>query len=175
MLSVALTNAHAQKPTAKAPAPSATVEDHRSVSVDSRSQLFAVMCALDAAGYDSTLSAPSDTPGRVQLRKRMLELQGPAVTALRKYYAEHALGDSGATFSRFVSFALVAGPPPDFRFELRRDDLPPEALTLDGFNTILANFYGEAKLDELWKHYQPDYERGVESLRAPVSDLVFTI
>jgi tetratricopeptide (TPR) repeat protein len=175
LLSVALTNAHAQKPAAKAPAPSATVEDHRSVSVDSRSQLFAVMCALDAAGYESTLNAPSDTPGRVQLRKRMLELQGPALTALRKYYAEHALGDSGATFSRFVSFALVAGPPPDFRFELRRDDLPPEALTLDGFNTILANFYGEAKLDELWKHYQPDYERGVESLRAPVSDLVFTI
>ena len=88
---------------------------------------------------------------------------------------EHALGDSGATFSRFVSFALVAGPPPDFQFELRRDDLPPEALSLEGFNPILANFYSEAKLDELWKFYQPDYERGVESLRAPISDLVFTV
>ena len=105
----------------------------------------------------------------------MLALQGPAVAALRKYYTEHALGDSGATFSRFVTFALVAGPPPDFQFELRRDDLPPEALSLEGFNPILANFYSEAKLDELWKFYQPDYEGGVESLRAPVSDLVFTV
>ena len=40
---------------------------------------------------------------------------------------------------------------------------------------ILANFYSEAKLDELWKFYQPDYQRGVESLRAPVSSLIFTV
>ena len=133
------------------------------------------MCALDAAGYESGAGTSSDSPGRVQLRNRMLALQGPAVSALRKYYAEHALGDSGATFSRFVTFALVTGPPPDFQFELRHDDLPPEALTLDGFNAILANFYGEAKLDELWKFYQPDYQRGVESLRPPVSSLIFTV
>jgi tetratricopeptide (TPR) repeat protein len=57
---------------------------------------------------------------------------------------------------------------------LRRDDLPPEALTLEGFNPILANFYSEAKIDEIWKLYEPEYERSVESLRAPVSTLVFT-
>ncbi len=169
---------HAQTPPA-APtasgAPPAAVEAHRNISVDSRQQLFAVMCALDAAGYESSASAASDTPGRAQLRKALRGLHGPAVDALRKYYTEHALGDSGANFSRFVSFALVAGPAPDFRFELRRDDLPPEALSLEGFNPILANFYREAKLDELWKHYQPDYDQGVESLRAPVSNLIFTI
>jgi hypothetical protein len=176
LLLITLTQAHAQTPPAKAPA-SATApgESHQPVSVDSRAQLFAVMCALDAAGYQAGAGAAQDSPGRFQLHKRLLGLQGPAVAALRKYYAEHALGDSGATFSRFVSFALVAGPPPDFQFELRHDDLPPEALSLDGFNAILANFYSEAKLDELWKFYQPDYQRGVESLRAPVSDLIFTV
>ena len=172
---VALTHAYAQAPPAKAPSVSTPYEAHQTVSVDSRPQLFAVMCALDAAGYESGAGTAGDTPGRAQLRKRMLALQGPAVAALRKYYAEHALGDSGATFSRFVTFALVSGPPPDFQFELRRDDLPPEALTLDGFNAILGNFYSEAKLDELWKFYQPDYERGIESLRAPVSNLIFTV
>ena len=175
LLLVALTHVYAQTPAGKAPPASTPHEVHPTVSVDSRPQLFAVMCALDAAGYESGAGSAGDTPGRVQLRKRMLALQGPAVTALRKYYTEHALGDSGATFSRFVSFALVAGPPPDFQFELRRDDLPPEALSLDGFNAILANFYSEAKLDQLWKFYQPDYERGIESLRAPVSNLIFTV
>jgi len=154
------------------PPPASREEARRTISVDSRVQLFAVLCALDAAGYDS--SAAGDTPGRVQLRERLRALQGPAVAALRKYYAEHAVADSGETFSRFVSFALVAGPPPDFRFEMRRDDLPPEALTLDGFNVILDNFYKEARLAELWQIYQPSYQTGVESLRAPVSDLVFT-
>jgi tetratricopeptide (TPR) repeat protein len=166
---------YAQTPAARPPAASAERDSHKSVSVDSRLQLFAVMCALDAAGYDPGANSASDTPGRAQLRQRLLALQGPAAAALRKYYAEHALGDAGATFSRFVSFALVAGPPPDFKFELRRDDLPPEALSLEGFNPILANFYSEAKLDEGWQRYQPDYDRGVESLRAPVSDLVFSV
>jgi hypothetical protein len=176
LLLAGFTRAHAQNPGAKPPSPSRPQEEaHRAVSVDSRIQLFAVMCALDAAGYEPGAGATADTPGRVQLRKRLQELQGPAVAALRKYYKEHALGDSGATFSRFVSFALVVGPPPNFQFELRRDDLPPEAITLDSFNPILADFYREAKLDELWKFYQPEYERGIESLGAPVSDLVFTI
>jgi hypothetical protein len=170
-----LTHGYAQTPSTKAPTSPLAGEARRSVSVDSRQQLFAVMCALDAAGYEAGARTAGEAPGRVQLRKRMVALQGPAATALRKYYAEHALADSGATFSRFVSFALVAGPPPDFKFELRRDDLPPEALTLDGFNVVLANFYSEAKLDEVWKFYQPDYDRGVESLRAPVSDLVFAV
>src|ERR1700687_4435698 len=97
LLMVALTQAYAQAPAAKAPSPPAPNEAHRSVSVDSRPQLFAVMCALDAAGYESGASTAGDTPGRVQLRKRMMALQGPAVSALRKYYAEHALGDSVAT------------------------------------------------------------------------------
>jgi tetratricopeptide (TPR) repeat protein len=166
--------AHAQAPPARSPAPGAVDESRRAVSVESHRQLFAVMCALDAAWYMPGAGATADTPGRIQLRKHMQALQGPAVTALRKYYAEHALGDPGATFSRFVSFSLVVGPPPDFPFLLRRDDLPPEALTLEGFNPVLANFYSEAKIDEIWKLYEPEYERSVESLRAPVSTLVFT-
>src|SRR5579862_6465872 len=49
---------------------------HQAVSVDTRPQLFAVLCALDAAGFDSGVSTANETPGRVQLRRRMLALQG---------------------------------------------------------------------------------------------------
>jgi tetratricopeptide (TPR) repeat protein len=156
-----------------APAPAAP--GRRAVSVETRPQLFATLCALDAAGFDSNVSTTNQAPGRVQLRERMLALQGPAVEALRKYYREHALADAGATFSRFVSFAMAVGPPPKFEFELRREDLPPDALALEGFNEILANFYREENLDQLWQHYQPDYERGVEFYIAPVSEIAFTV
>lgn len=174
VVAIACQAAHGQPGQSTATARGATDDSRRVVSVQSNPQLFAVLCALDAAGFEP-VATTSDTPGRIQLRKRMLALQGPAADALRKYYAEHAVADSGTTFSRFVSFALVAGPPPNFQFELRRDDLPPEALVLDGFNPILANFYREAKLEELWKAYQPDYERGVESVRVPVSELIFKV
>jgi len=162
-------------PQSKLPPQSVPQESHKTVDVDTRPQLFAVLCALDAAGFNSDMDTSSEPPGRTQLRRRMLALQGPAADALRKYYNEHAFADSGATFSRFVSFALAVGPPPKFQFELRREDLPPDALSLEGFSTILTNFYAEAKLDQLWQLYQPEYERAVEAYRAPVADLIFTV
>ena len=167
--------AQATRPQEKKTAPPARAEAHRAVSVETRPQLFATLCALDAAGFDSSISTTNQSPGRVQLRERLLALQGPAVEALRKYYQEHALADAGATFSRFVSFALAAGPPPKFAFELRREDLPPDALALEGFNDVLANFYREAQIDQLWQHYQPDYDRGVEFYTAPLSEVAFTV
>src|SRR3984893_11035215 len=166
--------AQANRPQEIKPAPSRPAETRRAVSVETRPQLFATLCALDAAGFDSSVSTTNQSPGRVKLRERMLALKGPAVEALRKYYQEHALADAAATFSRFVSFALAAGPPPKFAFELRREDLPPDALALEGFNEILANFYREAQLDQLWQFYQPDYERGVEFYSAPLSEIAFT-
>ena len=171
----ALASAHAKQPQGKNSAAPLAQESQQAVSVETRPQLFAVLCALDAAGFGSGVSTANESPGRIQLRQRMLALQGPAVEALRKYYKEHALADSGATFSRFVSFALAAGPPPKFEFELRRDELPPDALALEGFNEILANFYREAQIDQLWQFYQPDYERGVDSYRGPVSELVLVV
>jgi tetratricopeptide (TPR) repeat protein len=167
--------AQANQPQEKKPAPPPRAEARRAVSVETRPQLFATLCALEAAGFDSNTSATNQSPGRVQLRERLIALKGPAVEALRKYYQEHALADAGATFSRFVSFALAAGPPPKFAFELRREDLPPDALALEGFNEILANFYREAQLDQLWQFYQPDYERGVEFYSAPLSEIAFTV
>ena len=167
--------AHAAQPQKKKVDAPPLAEARRAVSVETRQQLFATLCALDAAGFNSGVNTTDQSPGRVQLRERMLALQGPAVEALRKYYQEHALADSGATFSRFVSFALAAGPPPKFAFELRREDLPPDALALEGFNEVLANFYRDAQLDKLWQHYQPDYQRGVEFYSAPLSEVAFAV
>src|SRR5260370_42674637 len=85
--------AKAKQQQEKKPAPRPQVEARRAVSVEIRPQLFAPLCALDAAGFDSSASTTNQSPGRVQLRERMLALQGPAVEALRKYYQEHALAD----------------------------------------------------------------------------------
>jgi tetratricopeptide (TPR) repeat protein len=150
-------------------------ESRQAVAVEMRPQLFVVLCALDAAGFDAGIDTTKETPGRVELRRRMLALQGPAVQALRTYYKEHALANSAATFSRFVSFALAVGPAPKFDFELRREELPPDALALEGFNEILANFYREENIEALWQHFEPDYARVIDAYRAPISDLIFRV
>jgi len=143
-------------------------------AVETSPQLFAVMCALHAAGYEMATSAPGEHPLRAQLRPELLRLQGPATEALRAFYREHRSADSAETLSRYISFAVVAGPPPKFQFLLRREDLPPDVLTLEGFNEILAAFYQEAKIEGLWQRVQPAYQQEVRRLSSPVGQIVFT-
>ena len=144
------------------------------VSVEASQQLFATMCALDAAGFDADESTLAEMPSRLKLREDLLKLQGPSVDALRQFYHDHRLADSSETLSRFITFAVVVGPPPSFEFEVDRDVLPPDALALEGFQEVLANFYREAQLDRRWTQVQPEYERVIDRDQSPVRHIVTT-
>ena len=91
------------------------------VSVEASQQVFSTMCALDAAGFNSDESTLSEMPSRLALRTELLNMQGPATTELRQFYRDHLLADPGETLSRFMTFALVVGPPPRFDFLLDRN------------------------------------------------------
>ena len=59
--------------------------------------------------------------------------------------------ESGETLARYIAFALVVGPPPDFQYQMKEDLLPPEVLQLQGFREVLVNFYQESRLDrDFW-------------------------
>ncbi len=143
-----------------------------SVSVDSSRQLFSVMCALHAAGYESNVSSTGFHPVRARLREVLLRKQGPATEALREFYRNHELADSSATLARYVSFALVTGPPPEFKFVFVHDELPPEVLALQGLNEILANFDREAGIEELWRSVQFEYVREIRRVSEPAGSIV---
>jgi hypothetical protein len=145
-----------------------------SVVVEPNLQLFATMCALHAAGFERDAALTGIPSVRTQLREHLLRQQGPATQTLRAYYRDHELATPAATLSRYISFALVAGPPPKFNYMLRHDELPPDVLAIEGFNEVLANFYGEAQIERLWAQVQPEYEREIGRLRGPVGQLVAT-
>ena len=142
------------------------------ISVEASPQIFSTMCALDAAGFGADESTLAQMPGRLALRGDLLKMQGPATDALRQFYRDHALAGPGETLSRYITFALVVGPPPQFQFEGNPDLLPPDVLTLDGFQEILANFYREAHLDLRWARIEPEYEPTVERYRDVVRRIV---
>ncbi len=142
------------------------------VSVAASEQIFSVMCALDAAGFAAEESTLSEMPSRLALRGELLKLQGPATDAVRQFYRDYALADPGETLSRYITFALVIGPPPRFTFLLDRDVLPPDVLTIEGFQELLENFYHEAHLDLRWAAVQPDYNRAIERYQSPVRRVV---
>jgi len=156
-----------------APRPRTRSAPQSTVSVDGSEAMFTTICALLAAGFESNISSDNWTAFRAQMRERLRQQQGPSVEAVREFYRQHELRDPGATLSRYLWFGLVSGPAPGFQPVLRRDDLPPEVIALEGFSEILSNYYQEQKIGQLWRQVQPIYDREVERLHEPVSQIVF--
>lgn len=163
------------QPSRQAPAARARilVTTQSPVSVDGSEAMFTTMCALLTAGFESNVNADNWSAFRAQMRERLRQQQGPAVDAVREFYRQHELRDPGATLSRYLWFGLVSGPAPEFRSVLRRDELPPEVISLEGFSEILSGYYQEQRIGNLWRQVQPIYSRELERLHDPVSQVVF--
>jgi len=163
---------------ARVEAPSASVRaqapPQNAVTVDGSEAMFTTMCALLAAGFESNVSSDNWTAFRAQMRERLRQQQGPAVDAVRQFYRQHELRDPGATLSRYLWFGLVSGPAPSFQPILRRDELPPEVIALLGFSELLSSYYQEQKIGDLWRQVQPIYNREIQRLHEPLTQIVFT-
>jgi hypothetical protein len=178
---VSAISSFAQDSNSAAPPPSAAVltrparqpAPNDTITVDASEPMFVTMCALLASGFESDVSAEHWRPLRAQLRDRLQHQQGPAVEAIRDYYKQHDSADPGAALSRYLWFGLVAGRAPDFKPTMRRDDLPPEVLALEGFSELLAAYYKEQSIGLLWRQMQPAYNREIEKMHEAVSQIVF--
>jgi tetratricopeptide (TPR) repeat protein len=141
------------------------------ITVQLSEQVFDTMCALDASGFEAEENTLAEMPERLALRERLLQLQGPATQAIRKFYREHVLASPTETLTPFMTFAVVSGPPPDFQLP-DRDVLPPSVLTIDGFQPLLADFYREARLNALWTSAQPEAQPMIVNFRTGVRHIV---
>src|SRR5713101_834963 len=170
----AASNAQARPPqNAPTPGPRLRPSPITNVTVDGSEAMFTTMCALLAAGFESDVSAANWHPLRAQLREQMQHQRGPAVEAVREFYKKHQLADEGAMLSQYVWFGLVSGPSPKFQLTLRRDELPPEVIALEGFSEILSAYYQEQGIGQLWRELRPIYNREIERLHDSVSQIVF--
>src|SRR5262249_18430655 len=142
------------------------------VTMDGDEAMFATMCALYASGFESDISADNWSGFRSQMRDSLRQQQGPAVDAMRGFYKQHQSADPGEMLSRYVWFGIISGPAPKFQPLLRRDELPPDVLTLEGFSEILSNYYTEQKIGQLWRQVQPVYNQEIERLHDPISQIV---
>ena len=142
------------------------------VSVQQSPQLFAALCAAHAGGYESGVPE-SSLPGlEATIRREIARQGGPAVDALREFYRNHELADPGATLSRYVSYGLVISPPPQFHFVVEQEDIPPDAAALEGFSDLLAAYYREDNIEQLYARIQPLYRRPAAVTESLVADLM---
>jgi tetratricopeptide (TPR) repeat protein len=127
--------------------------------LDGSQALFTVLAAINAAGYDANIDSNANSPVRKQVRDAIAKMHLPSVEALKKFYADHHKDDPEADFNQYISFALSLQGPPDFQFWLQPQEVPPDVRKLDGLNELIANFYKEADIEDLWKQSQPALDR----------------
>lgn len=128
--------------------------------------LFTTMAAINAAGYDAGMGSDANYPIRQQIREEIVKRHPPIVEELKRYYIEHRKGTEGATLSQYISFALQAGGPPEFK--VSTGELPPDVEALLGFSDLVARFYKEADIQELWNRSQSAYVAAVQRYQDPV-------
>lgn len=124
--------------------------------------LFMVLAAINAAGYDEGLSLPDNNPLRMQLREYLSKQNIEVLPELRKYYRKHMLKNGVEDLSEYISYALSVTGPPGFGWRSRDVEVPPDALALTEFTPLMVDFYREANLEELWNRSQPAYEKELE-------------
>ncbi|MHB8735272.1 MAG: hypothetical protein ACYC6M_08235 [Terriglobales bacterium] len=132
------------------------------VVLDVNPSLFAVMAAINVAGYDSGLDTGHSQELRRQIRDRLLAKQLPVYGELREFYQRHLKADPGLNLAQYVSLALLIGDPPDFKVLVPPQDLPPDASAVLDFLPLLRRFYDDAGVNGVWNQYRPVYEKAVD-------------
>lgn len=132
--------------------------------------LFSTMAAINAAGYDAEVNSQANYPIRNQIREELSKRTIPSLNELKAFYQQHRKGTDTATLSQYISFALLAQNPPDFKLE--EGELPPDVKELYGFSDLLARFYREANLEDLWRRSQPAFVAAIQRYQEPVINAI---
>jgi tetratricopeptide (TPR) repeat protein len=143
--------------------------------LDADPALFTVMATINAAGYDSDVDSPANSPLRRTVRDYLKTKEGPALAELKLFFKAHQLPDPGANLSQYVSYALSIDGPPDFNFHYTQNELPPDVVPLVGLSPLLANFYKEANLEEAWRKSQSAFEQAIGAYQEAVSRAVMQV
>lgn len=134
-----------------------------------------MLAAINAAGYNAEIDSPTNSPLRETIRKELNARQIPSLPALKQFYLEHRQDNATAELSQYISFALSVDGPPNFALKGRAVEAPPDVKELDGLGPLLANFYREANIEDLWNRSQPAFEQSIERYHEPVSDAVLQV
>jgi tetratricopeptide (TPR) repeat protein len=137
--------------------------------------LFAVLAAANAAGYDEGISLPDNSPLRRDLREYLAKQNIPVLAELSRYYRKHMLKNGVQDLSQYISYALSVTAPPDFAWRTRDVDVPHDALALAEFTPLLVDFYRQANIAELWKRSQPAIQKEMEKYHSPLVGITTTI
>jgi len=135
--------------------------------------VFTTLAAINAAGYDAGIDSPLNQRFQVrrQVREELAKRNIPCLSELKEFYKEHKKSTDTADLSQYISFALVAGKAPDFT--LPTGPLPPDVEPLRGLSPLLASFYKQANIEDLWNRSQAAYAGAISQYQESVINTLF--
>lgn len=135
--------------------------------------LFSTLAAINAAGYDAGIDSPLNQRFRVrtQIRAELAKRNIPCLPELKAFYREHKKATDTADLGQYISFALLAEGPPNF--SIPGEQVPPDVAALNGFSELLARFYKQANLEDLWNRSQGAYAAAIAQYQDPVINTIF--
>jgi tetratricopeptide (TPR) repeat protein len=150
----------------------AQVAAQEPVPEDSSVQIFTVMAAINAAGYEADLDSPHNSPVRRQVREHIAAVNPPSLAALREFYRAHRQSNAARDLSQFISLALLIGAPPEFQFRVKEPELPLEVSALRDMLPLLSAFYREAGIQQLWEKHHPAYEQELDRYNQGMAEVM---
>jgi len=132
------------------------------------------MAALNAAGYHADLASTNNHPLREHIRSELAKQDIPSLAAIKTFVDRHKKQNDTDELAQYISYGLTAGPPPTFISKVRDIDLPPDAKELMDLTPLLAAFYKEAHIAEIWQQSQPAIDQYLERYHYGVSEAVLS-
>jgi tetratricopeptide (TPR) repeat protein len=149
-----------------------SLQGAESTQLDANENLFYVLAAMNAAGYDEGIKLPDNSDLRLQLREYFAKQNPAGLADLKAFYRRHMApaGPNAGTqdLSQYISWALSVTGPPDFGWRTRDVEVPPDAMALSGFTPLMIDFFRQAHLDQLWERCRPIYEKELERYHGPL-------
>src|SRR5580692_7134495 len=136
--------------------------------LDANPTLFALLAAANAGGYDAGIDSANGNPLRQLVRDRLAKQKLTSLVPLRSLLRDVRPKDPAVELNRYIEFSILSAGPPDFK--PARSDLPRPAdlAGLDELPPLLAAFYKEARLKDLWHEFQPQYDSLIDEFGSPV-------
>ena len=174
LLTLTLGIVTAAQANAAAQAPAQTpVENLANVSFNADIRVFAVMAALNAAGYDYETPDRQMSPARQLVRQEVKKADPKLLGRMQAFYIEHRQNmDAVRQAAAFVSLALLIEGPPDFHLAVSKKDLPEDVLQVAGFEDLVRDLFQQINLARLWNACQGYYTAELTAYRPVFIDLI---
>jgi len=144
------------------------------VSFQAEPRMIIVEAALDAAGFNPTAGRePADF--RLEVRRIAGRINPDLQLRLRQFYQRNLLpppATAADQAARYISLALVLGPPPSLEAPERSEDLPGGLLEVLDFAPLVKEFYQQSAMAERLSWFIRASQDEGDRLHAPTAEVV---